>query len=244
MRVLVADDEPRMAALLARGLREQGYTVDVATTGPDALGRATSFAYEAVVLDVMLPGMSGLAVCRRLRDAERWVPILLLTGLDAVADRIAGLDAGADDYLVKPFSFEELNARVRALIRRGAVERPTELRVGDLRLDPASRRVWRGEVELVLSTREFTLLRLFMSNPGTVLSRGHILEHVWSNAYDGDSNIVDQYVLFLRRKIDRPFMIEQLQTVRGAGYRLRDRSLPLGAAGRFGAQDGDSVSGA
>jgi two-component system OmpR family response regulator len=218
--------------LLKRGLREHGYVVDVATTGPDALWHGMEFVYDVVLLDVMLPDSSGIEVCRQLREAKRWVPILMLTARDAVADRVAGLDAGADDYLVKPFSFDELNARVRALIRRGAVERPTQLRVGELRLDPASRRAWRGEVELELSTKEFAMLGLFMSNPGVVLSRARIREHVWDYDYAGVSNIVDQYVLYLRRKIDRPFKAQQLQTVRGAGYRLRERATsPRGRMG-------------
>ena len=232
MRVLVAEDELRIAALLKRGLEEHSDAVDVATSGADALWFAMEFAYDAVVLDVMLPGMSGIEVCRRLRSDGRWVPILMITARDAVADRVTGLGVGADDYLVKPFSFDELNARVRALIRRGAVERPTELRVADLRLDPASRRAWRGEVELELSIKEFAMLRLFLSNPGVVLSRARILEHVWDYAYDGASNIVDQYVLYLRRKIDRPFAVAQLETVRGAGYRLGEHPTSMRADGR------------
>ncbi|HTK65036.1 MAG TPA: response regulator transcription factor [Pseudonocardia sp.] len=227
MRVLVVEDELRMAALLKRGLEEEGYAVDVAQTGPDGLWHAMEFAYDAVLLDVMLPEMSGIEVCRRLRFERRWVPILMITARDGVADRVAGLDAGSDDYLVKPFSFDELNARVRALIRRGAVERPTELRVADLRLDPASRRAWRGDVELELSTKEFAMLRMFLTHPGVVLSRARILEHVWDYAYDGVSNVVDQYVLYLRRKIDRPFKVQQLETVRGAGYRLREQPAVL-----------------
>jgi two-component system OmpR family response regulator len=224
MQLLVAEDEPQMAALLKRGLQEQGYAVDVAATGPDALWHALEFVYDVVVLDVMLPGSSGIEVCRGLREAKRWVPILMLSGRDTVADRVAGLDAGADDYLVKPFSFVELSARVRALIRREPVERPTELRVGTLRLDPASRRAWRGEVALELSTKEFALLRLFMSNPDIVLTRAQILDHVWDCTYEGTSNIIDQYVLCLRRKIDRPFESGQLKTVRGAGYLLREQA--------------------
>lgn len=222
MRVLVVEDDPRMAVLLKRGLEEVGYAVDTVTTAPDALWHATEFTYDTVVLNVMLPGMTGVEVCRQLRQRGRWAPILMLTTRDSVADRVTGLDAGADDYMVKPFSFDELTARVRALIRRGAVERPTELRVADLRLDPASRRAWRGEMELELSTKEFALLRLFLSNPGVVLSRSQILEHIWDYAYDGGSNIIDQYVLYLRRKIDRPFKVHQLETVRGSGYRLRE----------------------
>jgi two-component system OmpR family response regulator len=231
MRVLVVEDELRMAALLKRGLTEEGYAVDVANNGVDALWHATEFDYDAVLLDVMLPEMSGVDVCRQLRERKRWVPVLMLTARDAIEDRVRGLDVGADDYLVKPFSFDELSARVRALIRRGAVERPSELRVADLRLDPAARRAWRGEVELDLSTKEYALLRLFLSHPGQVLTRTQILEHVWDYAYDGGSNVVDQYVLYLRRKIDRPFEVQQLDTVRGAGYRLREQPQPVRALG-------------
>ena len=231
MRVLVVEDELRMAALLKRGLAEEGYAVDVASTGPDALWHATEFDYDTVLLDVMLPGMSGIEVCRQLRERKRWVPVLMLTARDAISDRVRGLDVGADDYLVKPFSFDELSARVRALIRRGAVERPVELQVADLRLDPAARRAWRGEVELELSSKEYALLRLFLGHPGQVLTRTQILEHVWDYAYDGGSNVVDQYVLYLRRKIDRPFHVQQLDTVRGAGYRLREEPQPVRGLG-------------
>lgn len=211
-----------MAALLRRGLEEDGYAVDVASNGPDALWKASEFEYDAVLLDLMLPGLGGVEVCRQLRTAGRWMPVLMLTARDAIEDRVRGLDAGADDYLAKPFSFAELSARVRALIRRGAVVRPTELEVADLRLDPATRRAWRGETELELSSKEFALLELFLRHPGQVLTRTRILEHVWDFAYEGGSNVVDQYVLYLRRKVDRPFGVEQLETVRGAGYRLRD----------------------
>lgn len=222
-RVLVVDDDLELATLLQRGLQTAGYAVEVAPTGSEALRRIAENEYDAVLLDFVLPGMSGLEVCRRLRSRRYWVPILMLTGRDAVADRVAGLDVGADDYMIKPFSFDELTARIRALVRRGAVERPTELRVGDLRLDPISRRAWRGEVELDLSVKEFGVLQLFLSNPDIVLSRSEILEHVWDCTYEGASNVVDQYVLYLRRKIDRPFRVRQLETVRGAGYRLCDR---------------------
>lgn len=221
VRVLVVEDEVRMAALIRRGLEEDGYAVDVATTGPDGLWQAREIAYDAVVLDVMLPGADGFTVCRQLRESGRWSPILMLTAREAVDDRIRGLDAGADDYLTKPFSFGELAARVRALIRRGGGDRPTVLRVGPLTLDPASRRAWRDEDELTLSTKEFSLLELFLRNPDRVLSRTMILEHVWDFAYDGVSNVVDQYVSYLRRKIDKPYGGELLETVRGAGYRLR-----------------------
>mgnify|MGYP001025085461 CR=1 FL=1 len=218
-----------MAALLKRGLEEDGYAVDVASTGPGALWQATELDYDAVLLDVMLPGMNGVEVCRSLRSAGRWMPVLMLTARDDVDDRVRGLDAGADDYLAKPFSFAELSARVRALIRRGAVERPTELQVSDLRLDPATRRAWRGNTELELSSKEFALLELFLRHPGQVLTRTRILDHVWDFAYDGVSNVVDQYVLYLRRKIDRPFGVEQLETVRGSGYRLRTEPSEMSA---------------
>ncbi|MCU1616554.1 MAG: DNA-binding response regulator [Frankiales bacterium] len=229
MRVLVVEDELRMAALLKRGLEEDGYAIDIAHTGPDALWQAREFPYDAVVLDRMLPGVDGIEVCRQLRADGRWMPVLILTARESVEDRVQGLDAGADDYLTKPFSFAELSARVRALIRRGAGERPSELVVGGLRLDPATRRVWRREVEVELSAKEFSVLELFLRHPDEVLTRTRILEHVWDFAYDGGSNIVDQYVLYLRRKVDRPFELRQLETVRGVGYRLRAepvRELP------------------
>ena len=210
-----------MAALIKRGLEEDGYAVDMVHTGPDALWQATEVPYDAVVLDRMLPGQDGLEVCRRLRADGRWMPVLMLTARDAVEDRVLGLDAGADDYLTKPFSFAELSARLRALIRRGSSERPNDLTVGDLRLDPATHRAWRGDVEVELSAKEFGLLTLFLRHPDRVLTRSQILDHVWDFAYDGGSNIVDQYVLYLRRKIDRPFEVHQLETVRGVGYRLR-----------------------
>jgi len=222
MRVLVVEDEVRTAALLRRGLSEAGYSVDIAVDGPDAVWRASEFSYDAVVLDVMLPGYDGLEVCRRLRGRGRWAPVLMLTARDDLAARVRGLDSGADDYLAKPFSFDELFARLRALIRRGAPERPTLVQCGDLRLDPATRRVWRGDIELALSPKEFALLELFLRHPGQVLTRTRILEHVWDYSYDGVSNVVDQYVGYLRRKIDRPFGVSQLETVRGVGYRLRD----------------------
>jgi two-component system OmpR family response regulator len=223
MRVLVVEDEVRLALLLKRGLEEEGYAVDTSGDGAEALWHATETEYDAIVLDIMLPGMDGLEVTRRLR---RWTPVLLLTARDAIDNRVVGLDVGADDYLVKPFSFAELAARVRALVRRGRVERPTVLEVGDLRLDPARRRAWRGEVELDLSPKEFALLELFLSHPGEVLTRTRILEHVWDFAYDPSSNVVDQYIGYLRRKIDRPFGRDDLETVRGAGYRLRDPKEP------------------
>jgi two-component system OmpR family response regulator len=220
--VLVVEDAPRTAALLRRGLEEEGYAVDVADTGPDALWYGTENTYDAIVLDLMLPGLDGVEVCRRLREHHQWAPVLMLTARHEITDRVRGLDAGADDYLTKPFSFAELTARLRALRRRGPRPRPTELLVGDLRLDPAARRVWRGTTEIDLSAKEFALLELLMRHPGQVLSRTVILEHVWDFGFDAVSNVVDQYIAYLRRKIDRPFGREDLQTVRGAGYRLQD----------------------
>jgi two-component system OmpR family response regulator len=222
MRALVAEDETRMASLLKRGLEEEGYAVDVSGDGLEAVWMATENEYDVVVLDVMLPGIDGFEVCRRLRAEGRWAPVLMLTARDAVEDRIRGLDAGSDDYLTKPFSFAELVARLRALLRRGAQERPTVLTVGDLRLDPGRRRAWRGTTGLDLTAKEFALLEFFMRHPGEVLSRTRLLEHVWDFAFDGTSNVIDQYVAYLRRKVDRPFGREDLETVRGAGYRLRD----------------------
>ena len=220
MRVLVVEDEVKMAGLLKRGLEEEGYAVDLAATAPDAIWAGTENEYDAIVLDVMLPDGDGFEVCRRLRAAGRWAPVLMLTARDAVQDRVAGLDAGADDYLTKPFSFSELFARLRALVRRGAGERPAVLRDGDLALDPASRRVIRGEAVIELTAKEFALLEYFMRRAGEVLTRTRILEHVWDFGYDGDSNVVDVYVRYLREKIDRPFGRDTIETIRGSGYRL------------------------
>ncbi|HEV3068125.1 MAG TPA: response regulator transcription factor [Streptosporangiaceae bacterium] len=221
MKALVVEDEVRTAALLRRGLAEEGYAVDVAVDGPEGVWHATEFGYDVVILDVMLPGFDGFEVCRRLRSTGCWVPVLILTARNEPAERVRGLDCGADDYLAKPFSFDELFARLRALIRRGAPERPTVLQAGGLRLDPATRRVWRGDAEVRLSAKEFALLELFLRHPDQVLTRTRILEHVWDCAYDGGSNVVDQYVRYLRCKVDQPFGLAQLETVRGAGYRLR-----------------------
>ena len=211
-----------MAGLIRRGLREAGMAADVANKGEDALWMAGSTDYDAVVLDVMLPGIDGYETCRRLRVDGVWSPVLMLTARDAVEDRVAGLDGGADDYLTKPFSFAELLARLRALARRGPVERPVVLEVGDLRMDPATRQVWRGETEVALSAKEFALLETFMRRPGEVLSRYQLLEHAWDYEYENRSNVVDVYVRYLREKIDRPFDSESIETVRGAGYRLRE----------------------
>jgi len=211
----------KMGSLLRRGLQEEGHAADVARTGDDALWMSAAVDYDAIVLDVMLPGIDGFETCRRLREAGVWAPVLMLTARDAVEDRVAGLDTGADDYLVKPFSFAELLARLRALARRGDPERPSLLSVGDLTLDPATREVRRGSDEIPLSAKEFALLETFMRRPGEVLSRLHLLEHAWDFAYDARSNVVDVYVRHLRRKIDEPFGRRSLETVRGAGYRLR-----------------------
>jgi two-component system OmpR family response regulator len=221
MRVLIVEDEVKMASLIRRGLREEGMAADVAVQGEDALWMAGSTSYDAIVLDVMLPGINGFETCRRLREEGVWAPVLILTARDAVEDRVAGLDGGADDYLTKPFSFAELLARLRALVRRGPVERPTVLTVGDLHLDPAGRRVWRGDRDIGLSAKEFALLETFMRRPGEVLDRLQLLEHAWDYNYENRSNVVDVYVRYLREKIDRPFGLESIETVRGAGYRLR-----------------------
>jgi two-component system OmpR family response regulator len=215
--VLVVEDEPRMAGLLKRALQEEGHAVDVAADGPEGLWLATENTYGAIVLDVMLPGLDGIGVCRRLREAGSWVPVLLLTARDGVGDRVRGLDAGADDYLVKPFSLLELAARLRALARRDDRSRPVILAEGDLRLDPAAKRAWRDGAELQLTPKEFALLELFLRHPGQVLTRSQIIEAVWDFAYDGGSNVVDQYVKYLRRKIGW----QDIETVRGMGYRLR-----------------------
>ena len=221
MRVLIVEDEIKMAALIRRGLVEEAYAADVATTGEDALRMARSTEYDAIILDVMLPGTDGFDLCGTLRKDGVWSPVLMLTARDAVEDRVAGLDAGADDYLTKPFSFAELLARLRALARRGAGERPTILEVGDLRLDPATRQVWRGEEEIGLSAKEFALFETFMRRPGEVLSRYQLLEHAWDYGYENRSNVIDVYVGYLREKIDRPFDRRSIETVRGVGYRLR-----------------------
>lgn len=221
MRVLVVEDEVKMASLVRRGLRADGMAADVAITGEDALWMAGATEYDAIVLDVMLPGMDGFEACERLRADGVCAPVLMLTARDAVDDRVKGLDKGADDYLLKPFSFAELTARLRALVRRGRLERATVLQAGDLYLDPASKRVWRGSAEISLSAKEFALLETFMRRPGAVLDRFQILEHAWDHDYENRSNVVDVYVRYLRDKIDRPFEVESIVTVRGAGYRLR-----------------------
>ena len=217
MRVLFVEDDLRMAAAVRRALRAAGVVADVATTGADALWMVRAAEYDAVVLDVMLPDVDGFETCRRLRKERVWVPIIMLTARDSVQDRVRGLDTGADDYLTKPFSLAELLARLRALARRGAVERPTVIEVGALRLDPAMRRVWRGHREVALSAREFALLEAFMRRPGQVLSQSQLLDAAWDLGYEHRSNVVEVYVRYLRERIDRPFGRESLETVRGIG---------------------------
>jgi two-component system OmpR family response regulator len=221
MRLLVVEDDPKMADLLQRALVRDGYAVDVVGNGTDALWSAAENAYDAIVLDAMIPAPDGFEVSRRLRADENWVPILMLTARDAVSDRVFGLDSGADDYLTKPFALEELLARVRAVSRRDPAPRPTVLIVGDLRLDPATHEVRRGDVSIDLTPKEFALLHHLMRHPGTVLSRTEIIDHVWDFAYDGISNVVDVYVRYLRQKVDRPFGRQDIETVAGVGYRLR-----------------------
>ena len=215
--MLVVEDDARMATAIARGLRYEGLIVDVATDGVEALARVGAIEYEAVVLDVMLPGMDGVETCRRLRERAHWVPVLMLTARDAVEDRVRGLDGGADDYMTKPFSLAELTARLRALARRGQVERPTVLEVGGLRLDPATRQVSLDGERVELSAREFTLLEAFMRRPGQVLTQGQLLDAAWDAGYEQRSNVVEVYVRYLRRKLGA----DMIETVRGAGYRLR-----------------------
>jgi two-component system, OmpR family, response regulator len=221
VRVLVVEDDVRMAAAVRRALRESGVIADVAINAGDAMWMVEAAEYDAVVLDVMLPDIDGVEACRRLRASGVWVPIIMLTARDAIEDRVRGLDGGADDYLTKPFSLAELLARLRALARRGAVERPTVLQVGDLRLDPAAREAWRGDTPVELSAREFALLEVFMTRPGQVLSQQQLLDAAWDFGYEHRSNVVEVYVRYLREKIDRPFGVASLETVRGMGYRMR-----------------------
>jgi two-component system, OmpR family, response regulator len=221
MRVLVVEDELQMASLIRHGLLKEGLSVDVAASGEESLWMVGAVDYDGIVLDVMLPGMDGFETCREIRRKGVRAPVLMLTARDSVEDRVAGLDSGADDYLVKPFAFAELLARLRALARRGPLERPSVLAVGDLRLDPATRRVWRGSAAIQLSAKEFSLLETFMRRPDEVLSRMHLLEHAWDFAYENRSNVVDVYIRHLRNKIDEPFGRHSLETIRGVGYRLR-----------------------
>jgi two-component system OmpR family response regulator len=226
----VVEDEVKMAALVRRGLEREGYVVDVAADGPEALWSAREREYDAIILDAMIPEPDGFAVCRTLREERRWAPVLILTARDSVEDRVRGLDAGADDYLTKPFAFEELFARLRALTRRGPIERPTMLTVGDLTLDPVTRTVRRSDEQVDLSAKEFALLEFLMRHPDEVLTRTRIIEHVWDFAYEGGSNVVDVYVRYLREKVDRPFGRVDIETVRGVGYRLRDPASSGGSS--------------
>jgi two-component system, OmpR family, response regulator len=221
MRVLIVEDQARMAALLRSGLQKHGLVADVTARGEDALWMAASMRFDVLILDVMLPGIDGFETCRRLRADGVSSPILMLTARDGIGDRVNGLNQGADDYLIKPFSFAELLARVRALARRPSEQRPTVLQVGELRLDPTGLRAWLGDAELSLSAKELLLLEAFMVRPGAVLSRLELLESAWDHAYENRSNVVDAYVKRLREKIDRPFGRDTLETVRGRGYRLR-----------------------
>jgi two-component system OmpR family response regulator len=220
VRLLVVEDDPAMAGMLARSLRREGYAVDAVGTGADAVWGITETDYDIVVLDAMIPAPDGFEVLREVRGRGRWVPVLMLTARDRMHDKVRGLDAGADDYLTKPFALDELLARVRALLRRDVKERPTELRVADLALDPATRTVRRGDSAVPLSAKEFALLHELMRRAGETLTRTYLIEHVWDFAYDGGSNVVDVYVRYLRDKVDRPFARETIQTVRGVGYRL------------------------
>jgi two-component system OmpR family response regulator len=222
MRVLIVEDHVKLASQLRRAFRGDGIAADVAIRGEDALWMAGSTPYDAVVLDVMLPGIDGFETVRRLRAQEVWTPVLMLTARDGVRDRVAGLDDGADDYLVKPFELVELLARLRALARRGPVERAPVLQAGTLRLDPATRRVWRGSKEVEVSTKGFALLETFMRRPGAVLSRFTLLESVWDNAYEHRSNVIDVHTRQLRAGIDKPFGVRSIETVRGVGYRFRE----------------------
>jgi two-component system OmpR family response regulator len=220
MRLLVVEDAKKMSSLLQQAFREDGYAVDVEALGSDAVWRASETEFDAVILDVGLPDITGFDVCRQLRGRGRWMPILMLTARDAVPDLVQGLDCGADDYVVKPFELDELRARLRALIRRVPVPRPVTLTVGDLELDPATRTAQRGKEIISLSVREFSILEVLMRHPGQVLSRTQILERVWDGSRDSDSNIVDVYIRLLRDKIDRPFGLDTIRTVRGVGYQL------------------------
>jgi DNA-binding response OmpR family regulator len=220
VRVLVVEDEEALATSLRRGLEADGFAVDVALNGTDGLWMAQENAYDAIVLDIMLPGVNGFQVCARLRSSEIWTPILMLTAKDGELDEAEALDTGADDYLTKPFSHLVLVAHLRALMRRGHPARPAILEAGDLRLDPGSRRCWRGQVEVELTTREMSVLEFLLRHRGQVVSKREMLEHIWDDDFDGDANIVEVYVRYLRKKIDVPFGRHAIETVRGSGYRL------------------------
>jgi two-component system, OmpR family, response regulator len=220
MRVLVVEDERHLAGGIKRGLEAEGFAVDISLDGPDGLQRANEGDYDAIVLDIMLPGMNGYKVCSTLREGGNWTPIIMLTAKDGELDEAEALDTGADDYLTKPFSFVVLVARLRALMRRGVPERPTVLEAGDLQFDPATKRARRGEVSLELTTREAALLEFLLRRPGQVLSKRTIIDHVWDNEFEGDLNIVEVYIRRLRNKVDRPFGRKAISTLRGSGYRM------------------------
>jgi DNA-binding response OmpR family regulator len=222
MRVLVVEDERHLAGGIKRGLEAEGFSVEIALNGPEGLDRANEGDYDAIVLDIMLPGMNGYKVCSSLREAGNWTPIIMLTAKDGELDEAEALDTGADDFLSKPFSYIVLVARIRALLRRGGRERPAVLQVGDLRLDPAAHRAWRGEAEVTLTPRQFSLLEYLMRKAGEVVSKAEILEHVWDYTFEGDPNIVEVYVRHLRKRIDEPFGRNSIQTVRLVGYRLAE----------------------
>jgi len=226
MRVLIVEDEAKLAEIIRRGLKAHGLAADVADTGEDALWMAEATEYGAIVLDVMLPEIDGFETCSQLRAGGISTPVLMLTARAAVEDRVAGLDSGADDYLAKPFAFEELLARLRALARRTGGQRSPVVVVGELRLDPAARQVWRGEAPIELTAKEFALLEVLMTRAGEALSRFQLLEYAWDDAYENRSNVIDVYIGYLRDKIDRPFATQSIETVRGVGYRLRDPGAP------------------
>ncbi|MDX6200958.1 MAG: two-component system, OmpR family, response regulator [Frankiales bacterium] len=221
MRLLVVEDNARMASLLQRGLTEEGYSVDMTGDGLEAMEWTATRAYDAVVLDVMLPGADGFEVCADMRRSGRWAPVLMLTARDEVDWRVRGLECGADDYVVKPFAFTELTARLRALVRRGARERPPTLTNGRVRIDPSGRRVWNGDHEVFLAPTQFDLLELLVRHPGEVFSRSRLLAEVWDIAADPRSNVVDQHIGSLRRRLQESTSWDDLETVRGIGYRLR-----------------------
>ncbi len=221
MRVLVVEDESRLASSLKKGLEDEGFAVDLASDGSEAVWLAQEQSYDVILLDVMLPHLNGYEVCRRLRAEEDWTPILMLTARDEDVDQVTGLDLGADDYVTKPFSFEVLLARIRSLVRRGPTERPVTIQVGDLIYDPAAKSVTRAGTEIELTSRELSLMAFLMRNAGTVLDKSEILTHVWDFAFEGDPNIVEVYIARLRRKVDRPFGRQDIETLRGLGYRLR-----------------------
>lgn len=220
MKVLLVEDEPTLAGAVQRGLQAEGFSVEVTGDGREGLWLATEGSYDAIVLDIMLPGLNGYKVCRQLREAENWTPILMLTAKDGELDEAEALDTGADDFLSKPFSFVVLVARLRALIRRGKTERPSVLSAGDLRLDPSQHRCWRGDTEIRLTKRQFALLEYLMRHAGSVLSKADILANVWDFAYEGDPNIVEVYIGYLRKKLDAPFGRNSIETIRLVGYRL------------------------